>query len=300
MPDALERLTPQQRHLLTQRFGRIVVVSDMSWGLVSTTVLEVDTDDGLLVVKAGGTPDRHIGREISAHERWTAPWVRCGRAARMVFADRATKLVVTEYLPGRLVLGTAASSRLDVYEQAGALLAQFHRQEHVVDEGYERSANTKTLRWLAAPHRIGPDVAGRLRSMVEGWPTPTATLVPTHGDWQSRNWLADDIGVVKVIDFGRAGMRPAGEDFERLAVREFLRVPGAEQAFLRGYGEDPREEDAWFRRRVRAAVAVAVWAFHVGDDCYEAEGHRMIAEALGRFPVRSVRSSATSSSSWTG
>ncbi|MCZ4506614.1 aminoglycoside phosphotransferase family protein, partial [Rhodococcus ruber] len=74
-----------------------------------------------------------------------------------------------------LIQGTAASSRLDVYEQAGALLAQFHRQERVVDEGYERSANTKTLRWLAAPHRIGPDVAGRLRSMVEGWPTPTVT-----------------------------------------------------------------------------------------------------------------------------
>ncbi|SUE14920.1 Uncharacterised protein [Rhodococcus gordoniae] len=280
MPDALERLTPQQRDLLTQRFGRTVVVADMSWGLVSTTVLAIDTDEGRLVVKAGGAPDRHIGREISAHERWTGPWVGCGRAARMVFADRATKLVVTEYLPGRLIQGTAASSSLDVYEQAGALLAQFHRQERIVDEGYERSANAKTLRWLAAAHRIGPEAAGRLRAMVEGWPTPTATLVPTHGDWQSRNWLADDAGVVKVIDFGRAALRPAGEDFERLAVREFLRVPGAEQAFVCGYGEDPREAEAWFRQRVRAAVAVAVWAFHVGDDSYEAEGHRMIARLL--------------------
>ncbi|MEU5842971.1 aminoglycoside phosphotransferase family protein [Rhodococcus sp. NPDC047139] len=282
MPDALERLTSQQRDLLTQRFGRTVVVDDMSWGLVSTTVLAVDTDEGRLVVKAGGTPDGHIAREISAHERWTAPWVRQGRAARMVYADRATKLVVTEYLTGRLIQGTATSSSLAVYEQAGALLAQFHRQERVVDDGYERAANVKTLRWLAAPHRIGPDVAGRLRSMIEGWPTPTAVLVPTHGDWQARNWLSDDAGVVKVIDYGRTALRPAGEDFERLAAREFLRVPGAERAFLQGYGEDPREPDAWFRQRVRLAVAVAVWAFHVGDEAYEGEGHRMITEVLSR------------------
>lgn len=113
--------------------------------------------------------------------------------------------------------------------------------------------------------------------------------MPTHGDWQNRNWLADDAGVVKVIDFGRAALRPAGEDFERLAVREFLRVPGAEQAFLRGYGEDPREAEAWFRQRVRAAVAVAVWAFHVGDDSYEAEGHPHDREAPARPSVLARR-----------
>ncbi|WP_241386075.1 phosphotransferase [Rhodococcus sp. CH91] len=282
MPDALERLTPHQRRLLTQRFGRTVVVEDMSWGLVATTVLAVDTGEGRLVVKAGGAPDRHIAREIDAHERWTAPWVRQGRAARMVFADRAAKLVVTEYLPGRLIHGTRAAAALDVYEQAGSLLAEFHAQEGVLDDGYERSANVKTARWLAAPHRIGPEITRRLRSMIGEWPTPAVVLVPTHGDWQGRNWLADESGFVKVIDFGRAALRPAAEDFERLSAREFLRVPGAEDAFLRGYGDDPREPGAWFRQRVRAAVAVAVWAFHVGDEPYEAEGHRMIAEVLSR------------------
>ncbi|MGW6199374.1 phosphotransferase family protein [Kribbella sp. NPDC055110] len=38
---------------------------------------------------------------------------------------------------------------------------------------------------------------------------PPATLVPTHGDWQPRNWLVDN-GTVRVIDFGRAGGQHGG------------------------------------------------------------------------------------------
>lgn len=85
-----------------------------------------------------------------------------------------------------------------------------------------------------------------------------------------------------MIDFGRADLRHAAEDFERLAAREFLSVAGSEDAFLDGYGSDPREPEAWFRQRIRAAVATAVWAFQVGDYAYEAEGHRMIADLLTR------------------
>lgn len=276
---ALDRLTSEQRWLLSARFGEIRVLGDMSWGLVATTVLDVETDEGRLVVKAGGDTDHHIKREITAHECWTAPWVREKRAARMVYADRAGRLVVTEYLPGHLVQNTSAVVEPGTYRQAGALLATFHAQHRVVDGNYERAANAKALAWLAAPHRIGPEVTHRLRAVIESWPTPPATLVPTHGDWQSRNWLTEE-RIVKVIDFGRADLRPAAEDFERLAAREFLLVPGAEEAFLDGYGPDPREPEAWFRQRVRAAVAVAVRAFHVGDEGYEAEGHRMIADAL--------------------
>ena len=83
-----------------------------------------------------------------------------------------------------------------------------------------------------------------------------------------------------MIDFGRAGLRPAAEDFERLAVQEFARHPGAEEAFLSGYGEDPREPDAWFRQRVRSAIGTACWAHLVGAQDFEAQGHRMIARVL--------------------
>ena len=104
-------------------------------------------------------------------------------------------------------------------------------------------------------------------------------LVPTHGDWQPRNWLVHD-GVVSVIDLGRADLRPAMTDLTRLAAQDFRRDPRLEAAFLEGYGSDPREPSAWHRTRLREAVGTAVWAHQVGDEAFEAQGHRMIEDAL--------------------
>ena len=105
--------------------------------------------------------------------------------------------------------------------------------------------------------------------------------MPTHGDWQPRNWLHHD-GTVSVIDFGRADLRPAYTDLARLDAQDFRRDPALERAFLDGYGADPREPASWHRQRVREAVGTAVWARLVGDEEFEAQGHRMIAEALSQ------------------
>ena len=57
-------------------------------------------------------------------------------------------------------------------------------------------------------------------------------------------------------------------------------APTLEAAFLDGYGGDPREPDAWRRLRVAEAVGTAVWAYGVGDEAFEQQGHRMIADVL--------------------
>lgn len=75
-------------------------------------------------------------------------------------------------------------------------------------------------------------------------------------------------------------MRPALTDFARLAVQDFRRDPKLETVFLSGYGSDPRETNAWHRNRVREVLGTAAWAYRVGDEPFEAQGHRMIAEAL--------------------
>jgi hypothetical protein len=85
---------------------------------------------------------------------------------------------------------------------------------------------------------------------------------------------------VSVIDFGRAAMRPALTDFARLTVQDFRRDANLETAFLDGYGTDPREADAWHRTLVREAIGTATWAYRVGAEAFEAQGHQMIAEAL--------------------
>lgn len=126
---------------------------------------------------------------------------------------------------------------------------------------------------------IEDGVAQRLREVVEAWPTPMTTVVPTHGDWQPRNWLVHN-GTVSVIDFGRADLRAALTDLARLAVQQFRDDPTLETAFLDGYGTDSREPEAWQRNRIREAIGTAVWAYQVGEEAFERQGHRMIAEAL--------------------
>ena len=261
------------------------VLADRSWGLVQTTVLEVTCGGARFIVKAGGESDHHMEREIRAHRLWLRPWTSRRRAPALTHADRDAKILVTRYLPGQLVLGSDAARQPDVFRQAGELLGELHRQDGVVvvDDDYERVETAKSLAWLDGPHRIAPGVERRLRAQVASWPAGPTALVPTHGDWQPRNWLIHD-GAVSAIDFGRADLRPPGTDFARLAAAEFRDAPDLEAAFLDGYGDDPRERDSWRRTQVREAIATAAWAFRVGDERFEAQGHRMIAEVLSTPP----------------
>jgi hypothetical protein len=277
----LDNLSPEQLALLDRWLPGAKVERDHGWGLVATTVLEITRDGSRFIVKAGGESDHHIAREIHAHLHWLGPWTSRGRAPFFEYGDVAARLLVTRHLPGDLVLGSEYADAPSTYQQAGELLAVFHAQTTVIDDDHERRENQKALAWLSGQHRIASATVERLRAQIAAWPTPPATLVPTHGDWQPRNWLVHD-GVVSVIDFGRAAMRPALTDFARLAVQDFRRDRDLEAAFLAGYGADPREADAWQRNRVREAIGTAAWAYRVGDETFEAQGHAMISDALSQ------------------
>jgi hypothetical protein len=280
---AVEKLAPGQRVLLEEWLPGAVVVADHSWGHVETTVLEMVHDGVRLAVKAGGVSDHHIAREVHAHLHWLQPWTSMGRAPVLMRFDAKAKLLVTRWLPGELVVGTAWADDPATYRQAGRLLAMLHAQVAVGDGEFEARENGKALAWLGQEHRIDADAEQRLRAEIASWPTPTVVVVPTHGDWQPRNWLVHG-GVVSVIDFGRAALRPAMSDFARLAAQDFRRDPILESAFLDGYGRDPRDPAGWHRNRVREAIGTAVWAYQVGDTAFEAQGHRMIADVLSEMP----------------
>jgi thiamine kinase-like enzyme len=276
---AIEQLSQRQRELLLSWLPGAEVVRNHSWGLIGTTVLELRYDGSQYIAKAGDERDHHLARELQAHRSWLEPWTSRGRAPQLVNGDEDAKLIVTQYLPGELVEGSDHETRPATYRQAGELLALLHKQFAVEDADFEARERDKSLAALAKPHRIAPDVAKRLRDELESWPTPTVNLVPTHGDWQPRNWLVND-EVISVIDFGRASLRPALTDFGRLAVQQFRSHPALESAFLEGYCDDPREPEAWHRNRVREAIGTAVWAYQFGDKSFEQQGLRMIAEAL--------------------
>lgn len=281
-------LTPGQRAVVDAALGpagptdTVELVDDMSWHQVDTRVLRVRTQRGEFVVKAAGDANHHIRREIAAHEGVTAPLVRLGACGILVVADRAHNVLVTTYLRGVLVEGTAVEHSPELHLQAGRLLRTLHDQAARVDDDYEARATRRALERLDQPHRIDPETAERAREILLGSPSRPVTVVPTHGDWQPRNWLVDD-GRLRVIDFGRFDHRPAATDLCPLASQQWRTEPALEEAFVAGYGGDPREPDAWRLAMLREAVGTAVWAFQVGDEPFEHQGHRMLADALARY-----------------
>lgn len=275
----LESLTSKQRTLLAQWLPGLHVVRDHSWKLVDNAVLEVEALGARYIVKADGPSHHHTLRELDAHEAWLGPLTTIGRAPRLVAGDRDAKVLVTEYQSGDLVMGSPAQEEPDTFRQAGRLLAGLHAQAGRLDGEYEAAENAKALRNLGGRHRIPWRAARQLRSEISGWPDEPVHTVPTHGDWQPRNWLVHE-GRISAIDFGRAALRPALTDWLRLAARDFQVDPRREQAFVEGYGADPRTDPAWYRERVREAVNTAVWAHGVGDEPFEAQGMAMIERVL--------------------
>ena len=254
----------------------------MSWELVDTVVLDVDSEHGRVVVKAAGPNNHHIGREITAYQGFTDCLARTGHAAQLLHEDRAANLLVIQYLDGSLVEGSDAEHSPETHCQAGRLARTFHHQAERPDPDWDASAVAKSLFWLDKPHRIDPQHASRLRSILTEHQPQAVVVVPTHGDWQPRNWLVD-AGTIKVIDFGRFAWRPAISDFCRLAAQQWRRDPRLEDAFFAGYGGDPRIPDQWRMLAIHEAIGTAVWAHQVGAERFESQGHRMIAEALELF-----------------
>lgn len=278
-PDPLRRLSPDQRALLHRWFPTHQVVADLSWGLVDSWVLQLRAEGADVVVKAVGPQSGHINREVRAHREWLDVWRATEQAPRLLHEAEAEQLLATEYLPGVLVEGTAAQRDPELYRQAGQLLARFHAQLTIEDPDYETHQRDRALAFLDRPHRIAADIEQQVRAEIATWPTGTTTVVPTHGDWQPRNWLVDE-GTIRIIDFGRADLRRPLTDLARLERQDFDAHPQLASAFFEGYGADPREPVEWRRTLLQEAIGTAVWAYQVGDEQFERVGHRALGCAL--------------------
>lgn len=275
-------LSAEQARYVEGRLGSPVLVEDVSWNLVDTKVLHVRAAGHDAVVKAAPTSNHHIGREITAHETFTAPLVASGRTGRLIAASRTLNVLITTYLPGTLVQGSTREEDPGLHRQAGAALRVFHNHHARAGEGYEARMTEKAISVLDREHRIDKETESAARRILHSYrPAPTV-LVPTHGDWQPRNWLHDG-GQLYVIDYGRFDLRPRATDLCRLATGHWRYTPPLEDAFFDGYGADPRDEKVWPVDLLREAIGTAVWAFHVGDTAFEAHGHTMLHEAIHRF-----------------
>lgn len=275
-------LSTTHQCFVEEHLDGLELVEDMSWGLIDTSVLHVRSSGADFVVKCAGPTNHHIGREITAHESSTQQLVDLGLASRMIAFDRSKNILITTYLQGRLAQGSSVEFDYDIHVQAGAALRALHGMDSVMDPDYERRATEKSLNLLGQSHRIDPLTAHRARILLTDYRPRPVAVVPTHGDWQPRNWLVHEERL-RVIDFGRFEYRPPATDLCRLAAQQWSTSNLLEDAFIEGYETDPRDEEVWLIDLLREAIGTAVWAYQVGDQRFEDQGHRMLARALRRF-----------------
>lgn len=277
------RLDDRQREVVAAHLRDPELLADMSWELLHTRVLHVRAGGADYVIKAGGPGNHHIGREISAHRTAVAALREAGRCSRLVAADRDAGILITTYLPGRLAERTPAEHDPVVHAQAGAVLRLLHDAGTRTDPDLDAQLVGRALARLDERHRLSEATADRVRGILTRHRPGPVAVVPTHGDWQPRNWLWDG-ELLCAIDFGRFDHRPAATDLVRLSAQQWRGRPDLEAAFLDGYGGDPREASSWPVLLLCEAVGTAVWAFQVGDEPFERQGHRMVADALALFP----------------
>lgn len=276
-------ITEKQRALLEEWLGPYSVITDHSWPLQDTTVLHVSTAEGSFIVKAS-TTSHHIRREIAAHGLGMPEPEDRFPVLRHASADAG--ILVTAFLPGTLLEGTPAENDPETYRQAGGLLARLHRPAGTSTEYAKKLNYTTTLLLKKGRGLLDPGTLEHLGKRLEALSPGPVQLVTTHGDYQPRNWLREG-GRIKVIDFGRADVRPWVHDLVRLSHQQLLRAPALEEAFYEGYGKrpGPADADTWQLENLNLSLGTVVWAHGIGDYAFSQAGVEMVERVLAAFPV---------------
>lgn len=286
MPSGWEHpsLSPQQRARLEVLYPDAAIVADHSWPF-GITVLEFHAAGTHLLLKASGT-SHHLEREYRAHTRWLG--ALDADVPSLVAYDHTAGLLVKTFLPGRLVLASPAERDPEVFRRAGTLLGRLHRGLAPIQAPhYEESMVRKTRAWLGRAAGLAP--AEQLRAAthwLEAYRPSPVELVPTHGDYQPRNWLLRPDGRLAVIDFGRAELRPWYSDLVRMEHGDFAIRPALRVAFMDGYGSAPAPDggaaaDAGRRLdELMQSLGTIVWSHEMGDAHFEEHGRSMLARIL--------------------
>lgn len=268
-------LTASHRARLHEWLGRWAVVADHSWPLQDTTVLEVESDVGRVIVKATVTSS-HLHREVWAYRSQLAHLDDL--VPRLIGGDTDAGILAIHMLAGHVVLGGAQELDATTWREAGQLLSRL-MISHGWSESYMAEHIAKALGLIDRASELAPAhhlqlVAGQLEAMD---PAPVP-LVLTHGDYTARNWLRGDDGRFRAIDFGRAAARHWTSELPRL---EHLSSgnPDLLDAFLGGLGRTPGREDAVVHRleQIGMALGTIVWAHAIGDEEFEQDGRDMLA-----------------------
>lgn len=281
--------------LLDEWLGEYTVTADHSWPLQTTAVLEIESDvAGRVIVKASTDDlmDHHLAREIRAHHE-----VLEGLGDGFphgLYSSLEARLVVTRHLPGVIAEHSEWQDHPVLYQRVGGLLARLNRAGvSRLSEDYLEKTRSRTKALLKQGQElIETSMREKTLALLDRIrPTPVE-MVPTHGDFQPRNWLIDpddlDDGVptTTLIDFGRFDYRPWYSDLVRLHHQIFPTRPDLADALFEdaswdfAYPVPAEDRDGWLIENLLQSVATVVWATGVGDLSFADQGRIMLDRTL--------------------
>ena len=273
---------PQVLARLSRRyFPGATVLTDLSWPHHESIVLVLAVPNASPVIAKAHRQAAKFDREVAAYEGWVPS---LGAAApKLLFVDPEEQVIFLSRVPGRpaaeLPLDRSAEQAL--HRRAGELLAAFHAAANLgLCSNHGEAERDRLEDWVvrARPGVLEPsqiEIARRHVDALGGLGEPQA--VPTHRDWQPRNWLLNGADVF-IIDFELARPGPWLEDIQRLWWAEWWNRSDLMRAFLTGYGRDIDGTDLLYLMGISAITGISsiVWADEHGDSAFADHGRQIL------------------------
>lgn len=258
-----------------RRLGPCRIVADHSWPHRQAVVLEVADEAGQGWIAKRSRDAVHHRNETTAYRDWVS--ALDGLSPTMVAHDDDLGVLLLTLEPGEV----GETADIDAHRQAGALIRGFHTAApprltsdlltRLTDRTDAAVADGGTLFSRA-------DVAlvrRRLRALDR---LPPVSFVPTHQDNQPRNWLTDEAGTVRLLDFGLSTWDVWVRDLVRLTYWDWADNPALATAFLAGYGRALSEVDERLLAGLGAVIALrtVLWARDHRDESFAERGRRTL------------------------
>ncbi len=267
----------------TEVLGECTFVADRSMAHGEAVVVEVVDGSGTGWIAKHVVQEKKYRQELGAYR----DWVRMleGAAPALHSAHDDLNLLLLNKLNGTTVEGSQWEYDPSVYHRIGELTRLLHiSAAPVVDEDYAENLVEDLEKYLfRGAHLLSHAEIDSARDQVgEITEMPPMITVPCHLDNQPRNWLVDDDGTVRLIDFGHARRQPWITDTNRMDLRHWRQSAELREAFYDGYGHTPTDDDMHFYRLYLAYIGVTtiVWAHEHGDATFAAEGRGWLRELM--------------------
>lgn len=294
--------TPEQLTWLREKAGSFEIVADLSWNIQGLAVTHIDSAAfGNAVVKntlpewrsaqntapsASPAPVHpHMLREIRAYEQWIEPGAEFAPALRA--SSRPLGMLVVDFLPGEIVLDSPRAEDPEIWFAAGRATRAFNGEPRARNTSFDGGNISLLARRIEAQgrgegyqarsdgeaDRIAA-VCAAAEALLRDYEPQLLPLHTTHADNSPRNWMLSPEGGVRLIDFGRAGIRPRFAEFEMT----FGQDPELCGAFGDGLGLSCRPEewdDAHRRAFMLHSAALFLggleWAQNHGESAFQTE-----------------------------